>query len=466
MKPPKPYRACSCRDPQTGRLLGKSCPVLGTKGHGAWYARYEAPRDADGRRHQPRIGPFATERECRDALLAALGRVGQGVHVDDRRTTFSEYLTRRLRWWESEGELKPSTLASYREAIELYFRPALGHVRLVDLRDHHFRDLYAAMRLINRPGQDADRSDMLRRLLRARAERDGKLRSSKPLSESRVRRIHAVALSALADTVPHTLAYNPAAVVRPGGRRGARKVKPLLWTDPRVERWRETGQIPAPVMVWTRDQCGAFLDYLAGQDEPRRPPERLYALFQLAAYYGLRRSELAGLAWSELDLATRRLHIRQAQVDDSLDSTKSAGSDRLVIIGEDTAAVLRTWRKNQLAERMAWGPAWTDTGRVFTREDGTALRPEWISVRFGTLAARAGLPPIRLHDLRHGAATMLLAAGTPPKVISEILGHATVAFTMDIYTEVAEELAETAAAAIEHFVPRSSRTSDATGNSE
>ncbi len=94
---------------------------------------------------------------------------------------------------------------------------------------------------------------------------------------------------------------------------------------------------------------------------------------------------------------------------------------------------------------------------MFTREDGTALRPEWISVRFGTLAARAGLPPIRLHDLRHGAATMLLAAGSPPKVISELLGHATVAFTMDIYTEIAEELAEAATTAIRTAPPAASR---------
>ncbi len=89
------------------------------------------------------------------------------------------------------------------------------------MRDHHFRDLHAAMRLINRPGQDADRGDILRRLLGARAERDGRLRSSKPLPEARIRRIHAVALSALADTVPHTLPYNPAATVRPGRPNGS-----------------------------------------------------------------------------------------------------------------------------------------------------------------------------------------------------------------------------------------------------
>jgi integrase len=429
VKLPKPYRECSCRDPETGRRLGNECPQLGQKSHGAWHARYEAPRGPGQRRRQPRIGPYRTRDECKEALISALGRIGQGGHVEDRRTTFGEYLTRRLHWWESEAGLKPTTLASYREAIELYFRPGLGHVRLVDLRDHHFRDLYAAMRLINRPAaDDGEHGELLRRLLAARSERDGKRVSTRPLSEARIKRIHAVAHSALADTVPHTLPYNPAAAVRPGGRRGGRKIRPLLWTAPRAQRWRETGEVPSPVMVWTREHCGAFLDALEAR------AERLYALFHLAAYYGLRRSELAGLMWSELDLDRRRLYVRQAQTDDVLDSTKSEDSDRQVVIDEGTAVVLRAWRKAQLAERVAWGPAWTDSGRVFTREDGTPLRPGWISTRFGTLAARAGLPPIRFHDLRHGTATMLLAAGQPIKVISEILGHATSAFTADVYT--------------------------------
>jgi integrase len=455
VKLPKPYRECSCRDPETGRRLGKNCPLLAQKGHGAWYARYEAPRGPDGRRRQPRIGPYRTEKVCKDGLVEALGRVGQGAHVEDRRTTFGDYLTRRVRWWEAEAELKPSTLASYREAVELYFRPGLGHLRLADLRDHHFRDLYAAMRLINRPGQDAERGELLRRLLAARSERDGKRVSTRPLSEARIKRIHAVALSALSDAArARTIPYNPAGAIRLGGKRGPRKTRPLLWTAPRVERWRETGEIPAPVMVWTAAQCGAFLDSLEASEDPPRGAERLYALFHVAAYCGLRRSELAGLAWADLDLDRRRVHVRQAQVDDALDSTKSDDSDRQVPIDPGTGEILKAWRKAQLAERIAWGPAWADTGRAFTREDGTPLRPGWISTRFVTLAGRAGLPPIRFHDLRHGTASMLLATKQPPKVISELLGHATVAFTMDVYTEVAEELADAAAAAIAAYIPR------------
>ena len=415
----------------------------------AWVVRHEAPGAAGGKRRQPRVYG-RTRKECTEALLVALGQVQAGMHVDGRRARYSEHLDRRLRWWESERELKPKTLDSYREAADLYLRPALGHIRLADLRGDHFRDLAAAMRLINRPEADDDQTDLLRRLLGARATRDGRRVSSRPLSDARIKRVMAVASSSLADLVPHVLPVNPAAAVRTGkGKGSGRKVKPLLWTAPRADRWRETGQIPGRVMVWTREHCGAFLDSIED--------ERLYSLYHLASYYGLRRSELCGLAWSETDLTTRRIHIRQAQVDDELDSTKSEDSDRIVVIDEGTAAVLRAWRKAQLGERMAWGAAWTDAGRVFTREDGTAMRPEWVSERFRVLAARGGRPPIRFHDLRHGAATMLLAAGTPPKVISEVLGHSTVAFTMDVYAEVAEELADAAASAIAAYIPRRAR---------
>jgi len=254
--------------------------------------------------------------------------------------------------------------------------------------------------------------------------------------------MHAVLRAALNDA--ETLPVNPAAAVKFGK---IRKIKPLLWTDARTERRAETGEVPAKVMVWTPAQCGQFLDAIEAL--------RLYAPYHLAAYYGLRRGELAGLAWSDVDLKTRRQHVRG---DDGHD-VKSEDSDREIIFDEQTAAVLRAWRQVQRAERLAWGPAWTDTGLCFTREDGTPVQPGWVSERFGTLAAKAGLPPVRFHDLRHGAASMRLAAGTPMKVVSELLGHATYAFTADVYTSVSEELAESAASAIAAFVPRKGRAS-------
>jgi integrase len=135
---------------------------------------------------------------------------------------------------------------------------------------------------------------------------------------------------------------------------------------------------------------------------------------------------------------------------------KSEDSERIITLDAQTVLVLKAWQERQLFERLEWGDAWWDSGRALTREDGSALRAGHVSEHMEVLIARAALPPVRFHDLRHGAATMLIAAGQPVKVVSDILGHSTSAFTMDVYAVVADELA--AAVAIATFVPRKART--------
>jgi integrase len=345
----------------------------------------------------------------------------------------ADYLSRWLAW--REAEVKPSTLESYKEAIDLYWRPALGHMRLADIRNSHVRDAYSAMRKLNTPAEADDRSEMLRRLAAARGTWHGKRYRRAPLSEARIKRVTAPLVKALHDC--RSLPVNPAAGI---GRKRVGRAKPLLWTQPRVAQWRRDDKRPATVMVWTAAQCGQFLDSIEA--------ERLYAAYHLACYWGLRRGELEGLDWADVDLAARSLHVRG--------DVKSEGSDRIITIDQDTADVLEAWQGQQMIERLEWDAAWQDSGRVFTREDGRPLRRGWLSEHFKSQIRKAGLPPVRFHDLRHGTATMLLAAGQPIKVISEILGHATSAFTADVYTEVAQELADAAAAAIAAFVPRKS----------
>ena len=106
-------------------------------------------------------------------------------------------------------------------------------------------------------------------------------------------------------------------------------------------------------------------------------------------YTGLRRSELAGLDWADARPRYPPRYVRQPR-SMTCSTTPSEDSERIITLDKDRAESLQTWRKTQLAERLAWGAEWTDSGRVFTREDGTPLRPAWISVRFDTLAARAG----------------------------------------------------------------------------
>lgn len=488
----KPYKACSCRDPETKRLLGKKCPDLGKKGHGGWYSRYEAPKSADGKRRQPRVGPFDTERECKVELGKVLGTAVSPKAHDERKTTFGEYLERRYAWRVSESEtgegLKRSTLDAEREAIDLYGKPGLGHIKVVDLTDEHLRELYAAMRKLNKPEESGDRSETLRRLKDARAVRDGRRIHNRPIGEGRIRRVHAVLHGALTDAVKLSKIRpdNPADGVwrTKGGKRKQGRAKPLLWTTERVEAWQKTGSIPAKVMVWTADQTGNFLDFAEASGE------RLYPAFHVDAYYGPRRGELVGVEEKDLSLTRKRLHILQAQSDDALDDTKTEAGYRQVPLDDETVRVLRAWHKRKTEERLRWGEVYQDAGRVFCYEDGSGLKAEYLSSRFAILQERHQnirarlaegwpaervarkyrtpeaavevaralvLPPIRLHDLRHGAATMLLAAGVPIKFVSEVLGHASVAFTMDVYAVVAEEMAEDATRRISAFIPRQGR---------
>jgi hypothetical protein len=168
-------------------LSKKTVDFLRHDGSVPWRTRhpagYSSPSAPGQKRAQPRIYG-RTKKECLDNLVEASGYVTAGRPVAGRSTKFGEHLDRRLRWWGSEGDVKPSTLESYREAADLYLRPALGHLRIADLNPDLFRDLAAAMRKINGPEVDEDRSDLMRRLLAARATRDDRRYSTRPLTDA------------------------------------------------------------------------------------------------------------------------------------------------------------------------------------------------------------------------------------------------------------------------------------------
>jgi integrase len=192
---------------------------------------------------------------------------------------------------------------------------------------------------------------------------------------------------------------------------------------------------------WTADQAQRFLASITD--------DRDYATFVLFLARGPRRGELAGLRWKDLDqdAGTVRLglHTRVVVGGHVIESqAKTTGGRRMVPLDPGLVSVLREHRKRQLAERLAWGPGWTDSGYVFTREDGQPYHPEHISDRFETLARRAGVPMIRLHDLRHSAASLALADGTNVKVVQELLGHASPSITQQVYAHVMPGMAEDA----------------------
>jgi integrase len=220
----------------------------------------------------------------------------------------------------------------------------------------------------------------------------------------------------------------------------------VVWTASRITEWQLTRLRPA-VAVWTAAQTAQFLHSIR--------EHRLYAAFHLIALRGLRRGETVGLRWCDLDLDAGLLMVcQQLQHHDGalvICPPKSAASRRAVALDHTTVAALRRHHAHQLAQQQAT-PGYRDSGYVFTKLDGDPLTGDLLTRTFVKLSADAGLPPIRLHDLRHGAASLSLAAGTDLKIVQDMLGHASIVLTADTYTSVLPDTAHQAAEATARLV--------------
>jgi integrase len=207
------------------------------------------------------------------------------------------------------------------------------------------------------------------------------------------------------------------------------------------------------VAVWTAEHLATFLNSVAA--------DRLYALWWLVALRGLRRGEAVGLRWCDVDLqhgtATIVQQITCAGRRVYVGPPKSAASRRVIALDRHTVQVLREHARRQRLERLTAGRKWQDTGYVFTRTDGRPLHPNYLTHRFHRLCGLAELPPVRLHDLRHGAASLAHQAGADLKTIQDQLGHASIVLTADTYTSVLPESQRHAAAATAELVLTAAR---------
>ncbi|MEV6602121.1 site-specific integrase [Actinoplanes sp. NPDC051346] len=214
-----------------------------------------------------------------------------------------------------------------------------------------------------------------------------------------------------------------------------------LWTAEREALWRETGLRPT-VAVWDVHHVARFLE--AVQDDP------LFPLWWLIALRGLRRGEVAALRGEDLDISGQCLHVREQIV--LVDGVYHAGPPksmagvRLLALDAFTTDLLNRY----------WAQRGTPTGNpcrpLFTHPDGRPVRPDWLTHRFAELVEQLDLPPIRFHDLRHGAASLAGTANVPLKVIQHDLGHSSSVTTSDTYWTVLMELARAGAAATARLI--------------
>jgi integrase len=171
---------------------------------------------------------------------------------------------------------------------------------------------------------------------------------------------------------------------------------------------------------------------------------------------GMRRGEVCGLCWDDVDLEAGRLAVRRALIPHGsgviISEPKTAKGRRSIALDPGTVEALKTQAQRQLADQGEKGAAWSDSGYVFTKESGEPWHPQMVSRAFHQALVAAKLPEIRLHDLRHTHATLALRAGVHPKVVSERLGHATIAITLDTYSHAIPAMQEEAAALIAGLV--------------
>jgi integrase len=402
------YRRCGCADPVTGRQLGRNCPRLASSRHGSWYVRLELPAGLDGHRRRIRRGGYPS-RKAAAAVLARL-RAPRSGEAGGRMLTVGDWLAH---WLVSRTAPAASTVRGYTAHMRMYLAPYLGQILLAELSAAHVQAMFTA---IIRQHQAL----------------------GSPVSAATLNRIRATLRAALNAAIRRGLiADNPASRAE---LPRARRPRAVVWTPGRVEHWQRTGERP-PVAVWTASQTAQFLNAIEGH--------RLYAAYHLIALRGLRRGEAAGLRWCDVDLDGKTAVISQQlqQYDGRLTvcPPKTPHSARVIALDHTTVAALRAHRDRQRAEAAAFGPGYHASGYVFTGLNGDPMAPDRLTRMFRALAAEAGLPPVRLHDLRHGAATLALAAGVDLRTVQEMLGHSSIVLTADTYTSVLPDVARTAA---------------------
>lgn len=399
-----------------GHIHKRQWKGRGDKTQTLWYAVVDVGQGDNGRRQQKWHGSFKTRREAELALSEIVHSLEKQTYVAPKRLTVAEFV--REEWMPNmKTQVKISTWDSYRRNLDLHVLPVLGGSLLQAITTGHLNGLYSSLLS------------------------GGRQNGRGGLSAKTVRNIHGTISKLMADAADRGLiSRNIAANARPP--------KP-----------RKTG--PHQIHFWTPDQLSEFLDLVHG--------DRLYALWHLAAMTGMRRGELLGLRWEDVDLKAKRVSVRQTSISVAYKvtvSTPKSHTARVIDIDAGTVEALRLHRARQEGERAAGGSAYADGDRVFRKVDGTIVHPDVMRTMFDYRVKRSGAPRIRFHDLRHTHATIGLRAGVPVKVMSERLGHSTPAFTLQQYAHVIPGMQAEAAEAIADLIADASGKSESRSNDQ
>ncbi|GAH19776.1 unnamed protein product [marine sediment metagenome] len=361
----------------------------------SWTIWVDLGRDPEtGKRKQKLLTVRGTKKDAERELRAVLTRIEGGVYVKPTKLTVGEYLKQ---WLQDYAKVNtgPRTYEGYAGIVHAHLIPALGSIPLVALQPQHIQTYYSKALQFGR--------------------KDGK----GGLSAETIRHDHRVLFEALRHAVKQgVLIRNVAEAVDP----------------PRPE-YKEMATLGP-------EGVNKLLDAIRGTP--------YYDLFYTAIYTRLRRSELLALRWRYIDLELATLSVVETihQLRNGeyvVRQPKSKRGRRLIALSPSLAILLREHKAKQELNRMLLGKPLLPNDLVFSNPDGTPLRPNSITRRFKKLADSIGFIGVRLHDLRHTHATLMLQQGIHPKIVSERLGHSTVTITLDTYSHVLPGLQEAAA---------------------
>ena len=382
----------------TGTIRKKTITRSGKK-YEYWEARYTAGRDpGTGKQIQHSI-TGKTQKEVAQKLKAATASIDMGTYIAPSKMTVAEWLD----IWSRDylGGVKPFTVVSYKGVIRNHIKPALGSVKLEALNAHTIQGFYNSL------GTDKD---------------------SKPgLSPKSVKNVHGVLHKALQQAVKvGYIRFNPADACE----------------LPRVER--------KELKPLDETESKAFLQVVKGH--------RFEALFTVTLFTGMREGEALGLTWDCINFENGTLLInKQLQREKKKEGkyvlvpTKN-GKARTITPAPWVMKLLRAHRGRQNEQRIKAGELWEDSGLVFTGELGHHLAIHTVYSAFKTVAASIGRPDARFHDLRHSYAVAAIRSGDDIKTVQGNLGHATAAFTLDVYGHVTDQMKQESAARMESYI--------------
>lgn len=359
-----------------------------------WQLVVEDGRDERGKRRQRYRSFDGTKADAERALRKFIDEIETGFSTGVKSVTVFGYFERWL--VHVASRVRPRTIASYRQLADLHINPYLGKAKLTELRPMHVQDLYKTLLESGR-----------------RTGKGGKL------SANSVVHVHRVLFMALRQAVRWRLvSMNVAEAVEP----------------PRIRRIEMRTLEAAEVQ--------ALLEKARGS--------RLYEPILLAVTTGLRRGEILGLQWTDIDLERGRLSVsRSLQGDGSLAETKTARSRREVALPNTVLEALRRHKTRQNSLKLALGPAYVDRGFVFAMNFGESWKPDGISTLYRTIVNRAKLGRLRFHDLRHTAASLMLDQGLPITTVAAVLGHANTSTTLSLYAHAIKGSEQAAAVMME-----------------